>query len=43
MVLVCNDADAAATLLDRWRPASNDALAIRLARMEGRATQPYRA
>jgi beta-N-acetylhexosaminidase len=39
MVLVCNDAVAAATLLDRWRPRASAELAARLARMEGRATQ----
>ncbi len=40
MVLVCNDADAAAMLLDRWHAPSSGELAARLARMEGRATQP---
>lgn len=40
MVLVCNDADAAAALLDRWRHLPSPELAVRLARMEGRATQP---
>jgi beta-N-acetylhexosaminidase len=40
MVLVCNNAVAAAEILDRGRPAPNPELARRAARMEGRASQP---
>jgi beta-N-acetylhexosaminidase len=36
VVLVCNDPASVDTLLDRWRPVANDALATRWQAMQGR-------